>query len=279
MRTYKDLLVLNSITILLVVVALLPSISFQIIPGLIVLLFIPGYILIVALFPGKSQLDGIERASISFFLSLIIIALIGFALNFTPWGIRPHPVLIVVAIIIALLSLIAWYRRSRLDDAKRFVVSFNLPSIPWRGKTLVDKALISILALALLGTTGIISYAAIVPRVGEQFTEFYILGSDGKAEGYPEVLFLGRETALTAVIVNHEHETVSYRIEVLIDGLKNSESGPIILDHEENREILIGFQPTAAGNNQKVEFLLYRQGQSEAYRSLYILINVKQAGS
>jgi len=84
----------------------------------------------------------------------------------------------------------------------------------------------------------------------------------------------------------HTGQHYSYNLDkVFFEQLKlpqaeyNNESGPIILDHEENREILIGFQPTAAGNNQKVEFLLYRQGQSEAYRSLYILINVKQAGS
>ncbi len=280
MRNNKDLLLCNTIMILLIIiVALLPSSSYQIILGLLALLFIPGYILILVLFPGRSQLDGIERVSLSSLLSLIIIALFGFILNLTPWGVRPYPVLIVIATITALLSLIAWYRRNKLDDADRFAVSFNLPSISWRGKTLVNKALISILALALLGTIGIISYVIVVPRIGEQFTEFYILGPDGKAEGYPEELFLGKETTLTAVIVNQEHETVSYRIEVLLNGLKNNELGPIILDHEEKREIMIGFRPTMAGNNQKVEFLLYIQGQSEAYRSLYILVNVKQADS
>ena len=54
--------------------------------GLFLILFIPGYSLIAALFPRKGDLDGIERAALSFGLSIAVTPLIGLALNYTSMG-------------------------------------------------------------------------------------------------------------------------------------------------------------------------------------------------
>jgi uncharacterized membrane protein len=56
------------------------------------ILFIPGYLLIAALFPGGEDLDWIERIALSFGLSIAVVPLIGLALNYTPWGIRLDPI-------------------------------------------------------------------------------------------------------------------------------------------------------------------------------------------
>jgi len=37
-----------------------------------------------ALFPGKDDLDGIERIALSFGLSIAVVPLMGLALNYTP---------------------------------------------------------------------------------------------------------------------------------------------------------------------------------------------------
>ncbi|MBA7690235.1 hypothetical protein ES703_98759 [subsurface metagenome] len=75
-------------------------------------------------------------------------------------------------------------------------------------------------------------------------------------------------------IINQEHETVSYRVEVRINGMKSNEVGPIVLEHEE-RELEVSFVPKVSGNNQKVEFLLCKQGQTEACQSLHLWVEVK----
>jgi uncharacterized membrane protein len=62
--------------------------------GLPLVLFLPGYSLIAALFPAKSDLDGIERTALSFGLSIAVVPLIGLGLNYTPWSIRLVPILI-----------------------------------------------------------------------------------------------------------------------------------------------------------------------------------------
>jgi uncharacterized membrane protein len=54
--------------------------------GFIMVLFVPGYVFISALFPGSDELSGIERLALSIGLSICIVVFIGIALNYTPWG-------------------------------------------------------------------------------------------------------------------------------------------------------------------------------------------------
>lgn len=71
------------------------------------LLFIPGYALLSLFFPKKDDLTGIERLTFSIVLSIAIVIFDGFALNYTPWGVRPAPIVISIFIMTLTLSLIA----------------------------------------------------------------------------------------------------------------------------------------------------------------------------
>jgi uncharacterized membrane protein len=276
-RVRHELLALSIITLLLVIAIIFsPSPTLRIVLGLLFVLFLPGYTLIAALFPKKSQLDGIERVALSFGLSIAVVPLTGFILNYTPWGIRLYPVLIAIIIFTFATSLIAWYRRYRLAEVERFTVSLNLSLAPWRGQSLLDKVLAVILIVTLLGAVGTLGYVIAAPKIAERFTEFYLLGPEGKAEGYPQELVVGEEARVIVGIVNHEYETVNYRVEVTIEGVRHNEIGPLVLGHEDKWEREVGFIPAKSGEEQKVEFLLYKQGQSKPYRSLYLWVNLKE---
>ncbi len=136
------------------------------------------------------------------------------------------------------------------------------------------KLLSIVLVVSILGTLGVLGYVIATPKVREGFTEFYILGIEGKAADYPRELAMGEEGRVTVGIVNHKHEPVTYRIEVIIDGGKNKEVGPVGLEHNEKWEGIIAFTPNEPGENQKVEFLLYRQGQTDVYQSLHLWVDV-----
>jgi len=140
---------------------------------------------------------------------------------------------------------------------------------------LVDKILSIILVVAIVGAIGTLGYVIAAPKLGERFTEFYILGPEGKAEGYTKELVVGEEGKLVVGIVNREQETVSYRVEITIDGARHGEIGPVVLHHEDRWEREVSFIPTQLGDNQKVELLLYKQGQSEAYQSLHLWVKVR----
>ena len=271
----NELIPLNLLVwVLVAVIILLPSNGLRIALGIPFLLFFPGYTLMAALFPKREGIGAIERTALSFGISLAVVSLIGLILNYTPWGIRLEPVLYSVALFIFTTSIIAWLRRKRLPEQDRFGIEFWMKAAVWGGGAW-NRALFIILVVAILGAAGTLGYLIAAPGVGETFTEFYILGLDGKAADYPEEIMVGDEGKVIVGIVNHEHEVVSYRIEVRIDGTKNNEVGPLVLDNEQKWEEIVSFTPDRAGDNQKVTFFLYKSGEAEpCLEPLHLWIDV-----
>ncbi len=137
-----------------------------------------------------------------------------------------------------------------------------------------NKVLSVILLLAILGVSGAIGYVMAQPKVGETFTELYILGLEGKAVDYPRELMVSEEANVILGIANQEYETVSYLVEVRIDGVTNNEVGPVVLKDGEGWESEVSFVPSVAGKNQKVEFLLFKNGEGEVYLRAHVVVNV-----
>ena len=125
---HPDLALVILLTLLCIPFVLIPPLNeilpIRIILGLLLVLFLPGYALIATLFPRKDDLDGIERVALSFGLSIAITPLLGLGLNYTPFGIRLTPVLIVLSVFTIPLAIGAYVRRSRILDEDRFVVGF-----------------------------------------------------------------------------------------------------------------------------------------------------------
>jgi uncharacterized membrane protein len=263
------------LTLLLVPLVLLTSGPFRIVIGILCVLFFPGYTVMAALFPKKGHLDTIERIALSFGLSIAITPLILLMLNYTPWGIRVTPVLICITLFILIASAIALYRRWRLAEEQRFEAHLHIKLPSWRGQGKLDKALSGMLVISIVAGIGALAYAVATPNAGERFTEFYFVGLGGMAEDYPEELTLGEEGTITVVIVSHEHQATDYSIKVDIDGEEVQETGPISLDHEGEWEGSVTFVPSKAGEDQKVELLLYKNDENDPYLSLHFWLDVK----
>lgn len=273
-----DLLLIIVASVVLVPLVILGEGVVRIILGLIFVLFIPGYSLMAALFPKRSDLGGVERLALSFGLSIAVVPLIGLILNYTPWGIRLYPTLFSILAFIIVMAGIAWYRRRRLPVEQRFGVqfSFKRPELAnlWARRSVLDRVLTVLLVVAILGTIGTLVYVVQTPKIGEQFTEFYILGEGGKAENYPRALVVGEEAKVTAVIVNHEQKTMEYRVRVTVDGKQVQDISPIILANEEKWEQEVTFTATRVGENQRVEFQLYQGADGQLEHTLRLWIDV-----
>jgi uncharacterized membrane protein len=283
-------LVLILSSLLILIILFIPIDAIRIIPGLPFMLFFPGYTLIAALFPGKSGLQGIERLALSFGLSLAVIPLIGLILNFTPWGIRLHPILISLSVFIMAMCTIAFFRRNRLSDddkydfgsmltmrkarAREEPATVGMPSL--NNKKWIDTLLNSVLVLAAVVCICTIVYVIATPKAGEKFSEFYILGTEGKAENYPRDVKLGSPILLTIGVVNHEQAETVYTGKVTIDGVNNRDLPTITLAPEQKQEQVISFTPTKEGQDQKVEFLLFKDAETEPYLTLHIWVDVSQ---
>lgn len=288
-----DLWLIGILTILLaVVIAFVPNTIARIILGLPFLLFFPGYTLLAALFPKKGSLSGVERVALSFGLSIAVVPLIGLILNFTPWGIRLEPILISLSVFIIATSGVAWYRREKLALEERFRVSFSmrqlfkvkLPFWYWQEQTLANNTVSLVMAVVIAVTIVGLGYMAATPGSGEKFSEFYILGPEGKPEDYPTELRVGEEGRVIAGIVNHEQVRTSYSVEVWIDGEKanlridGEDSDEIVmeLENDEGWEREVGFIPQKAGKEQKVEFVLYKEGIPYLKEPLHLWIDVEE---
>jgi uncharacterized membrane protein len=142
----------------------------------------------------------------------------------------------------------------------------------------LDKALFIALVVVILAALGGIIYLAAVPQPDEKFTEFYILGSQGKAADYPQQVMPGEEVELTVGVVNHEYQPAAYRVEITINGTSSEEINVGTLAHEQKWERAVSFVAPSAGDNQTVEFWLYKDNQLEPYLEdpLRLYIDVRQ---
>ncbi|MFC1866167.1 DUF1616 domain-containing protein [Chloroflexota bacterium] len=258
---------------LILIIILIPSFVLRIIIGLPFLLFFPGYSLILALFPKKDQIGGIERFALSFGLSIAVVPLIGLILNYTPLGITLESTLYSITGFIFITSIVAIFRLKRLEESDRFTLKLQSLRPGWEG-TKWDKALSVVLIISMLTAVGVVGYVLSSPKVGEKFTEFYVLGVEGVASGYPTEMSVGEEATLILGVINREQETVDYYIEIVVSGNKYNTIGPLRLEHDQKWENTIEFSADKPGVDQKVEFLLYKLNQGSVYRSIHLWIDV-----
>ena len=292
-------------TLACVYVPVLNESPLRILFGVAMVLFIPGYALIAALFPGRGDLDGIERIALSFGLSIAVVPLIGLALNYTPWGIRLDPILVSLTLFTFAMILTAWYRRLLLPADERFAVPARAMLASARlelfdpGASRLDRGLSALLVVSIVVAVATTAYVIAVPKEGERFTEFYILGPGGKAADYPSAFSAGSTQSLIIGIGNHEYREIPYTVEALalnqtFDPATNTSTihavAPLdrfvlTVPHNETREVPWEFSVPSREYN-RIEFLLFNEtvpGEEVAgeerinasYRDLHLWVRVR----
>jgi hypothetical protein len=79
--------------------------------GFLTSLYLPGYTFVEALYPQKPELEDLERFALGVGLSLALTPLVGFVLNYTPWGIRLYSITVSITILTLLFGIIGIYRK------------------------------------------------------------------------------------------------------------------------------------------------------------------------
>ncbi len=243
--------------------------------GIPMVLFIPGYSLIAALFPGKRDLDGIERLALSFGLSIAVVPLLGLALNFTPMGIRLLPILVSISTFSLAMLYISGVRRLKIREEYRVEILETLKNLklPEGG---ADRILTIALIISIILALAMIVYVITTPKIGERFTEFYILGPGGKAENYPQELTVGKRETILVGVVNHEYTMVNYTLNISLTG-DTLTTRKLTLAHNQTWEKNVSFTPRKKGTNQKLNFYLYKENNlTIPYRSLHLWVNVTE---
>jgi uncharacterized membrane protein len=282
-----DLLLVVTLLVLTDIFMLVPALNntfLRLALGLPMVLFLPGYTTIAVLFPSKSNLDGVERIALSFGLSIAVVPFIEFGLNYTPWGIRLLPILIILSVFTLFMCWLAYLRRKKLPENEAVEVPFReivlslKAEILEKPKSKLDKTLMVFLILSILLSAVTLLYVIVNPKEGENFTEFYILGHGGKTDNYPTEYLLGENYTLIVGIVNHEYRPINYTMEVRLEN--KSVHLPENLQHmtlaqNQTWEEPVVFIPSFEGQNMKLEFLLFNETEKTLpYRDLYLWINV-----
>ena len=113
----NDLIFIVAFVIVSVVIITVPPLNatpIRAVVGFPLVLFLPGYSLVSALFPRNDELDIIERIALSIGLSICVVVFIGLALNYTPWGIRLGPVLLALSAFTLIGTAVSALRRMEI---------------------------------------------------------------------------------------------------------------------------------------------------------------------
>jgi uncharacterized membrane protein len=281
MKLPSDLLIMLIWTILTMVFVLTPLLCDTIVRtmlGIPMVLFIPGYVLIAALFPKKDDLEGVERIALSLGLSIAVVPLLGLLLNFT-FGIKLVPILITLCFYTIVLVFVAAFRREKLPLDEQFAVPFvRLYEITKKEistpKSRADMILTFTLIFSIALAAGMIYFVITTPKMGERFTEFYILDSSGKAENYPIELKYNSPAQILVGVVNHEYADINYTVQIALDKEVLIDTW-FMLEHNETWEKNMTFIPDKEGTDMRLEFWLFKEDNFTApYRELHLWVNV-----
>ena len=124
----EDLLVVTLYSCLTTVFVLIPPFNetfLRILLSLPLFFIIPGYAFIAALFPGKKELSGMERFTLSFAFSFVLTVFDGFLISLLPWGYRPASIVISILGVTTFFSIIAIFTRKLLEESDQFSFSIK----------------------------------------------------------------------------------------------------------------------------------------------------------
>lgn len=274
--------------------------------GIAFVLFVPGYALLAALFPGRGDpsddslddpsgtsdessvprvplhrgIDGVERAVLSFGLSVAVVPLIGLALDFTPWGLGLVSIATALSAFTVASIVVAADRRRRLPEDERFRVPY--PAWVAAGRAAVfetdsraDAVVNVVLVASVLLAVVSVGYAVTAPQEGESFSAVYVLTEDDDdlvAGDYPNDLEPGESEEVVVGVDNHEHRAVEYTVvvveqdvgsiddEVTVDEQRELDRFVTRLGHDETWLHEHDLEPTMTSDGVRIAWLLYLDG-------------------
>jgi plastocyanin len=172
------------------------------------------------------------------------------------------------------------FRRERLPEEERFSISIHriyeiISNELSPSKSIVGRVLTVILVFSIALSIGIIFFAITNSEVGEKFTEFYILGHEGKAANYTTANLKYNTPATVLVgVANSEYAFVNYTVQVALGGEVLAEKR-LMLGNNESWKGNITFVPDKKGKDLKLVFWLFKEDNLTApYRDLHLWVNV-----
>lgn len=271
-----------------------------------VILFVPGYAFLSVLYPEASSqsrsrdnrrawgrgdrsgrgeesdddflLGNLERFVLSVVLSLAIVSLILFGLNFTV-GFTPKRIATMLFGFTGAMIIFAIARRVILPPEERYVLEFSLQDFPM-DTTFVGMFSVSLLVFA--ASVGFFAFVAPAPA-SQPFTGFTIVGENETTGNM--TLNAGEEAIVngepvTLRIHNQEGEKMTYTVVVTLENVENGK----VTDREQVDQFSVtvgagelkridGYEETPSDGGDRVVFYLFKGDAKEnlSRKSAYLV--------
>lgn len=277
-----DLLAVGSVAVLAAGVILIDGTPWPLdwLLGVLLLLFLPGYAVIAALFPERARREGLiettvtdevpslsVRVVLSVPTSAILVAVVGISLAVFG-ALTPFAVVGTVAVVTLVGVTVATARREQRHQSVRAGLSASDGLSGWTdSRNPTQTATMLVAALVLLGT---VTFAGATPAPDRGYTEFYLAteqpDEDLVASGFPDTVTAGEGTNVSVVVENREGRQVSYNVVVLAqtvgpdDSVTEQErvgSVSTVVEPGERAVLNRSVAPTVTGESVRLRFLLY----------------------
>jgi uncharacterized membrane protein len=264
------------------------------------LLFVPGYALVAAIYPKCTDSDRgdflypeeitdtdtglhvIERMLLSVGMSVAVLPILGVVIWATVGGISTDIVLFGVSTFTLGAIAVAVFRRTNLAAAEQFRISPSRGIRRFRSwivgpstwKTVVNVLLVGAIVLSVATLT----FAFVVPVTGESYTSaILVTEQDGEfvTDNYPTNFTAGEPETLTLILSNHEGRTTNYTIVTTVERVNRSGGDiTIVAQSELDRSTMrlasdetvreqYTLAPELTGENLRLSYYVYK-GQAPA---------------
>lgn len=281
--------------------------------GFPLVVFVPGYVLLAALFPRRSP-DGEfdargragpmtrgrtvtwpERVVLAFGTSVALVPVFGLVV-FLVAEPSIEAVLVAITAFVVIGAVVGSLRRNRVPADERFRVPYRHWAASFRGLFDTDDTLQwvanVVLLVSVVAAAGVMGAAFLVPQDGEAYSTFSLLteqNGDLVASDYPTEFVRGESEQVTLRVENNEGTETTYTVVAEIQRLGPdgtiSEAERVLRDQ---RTVAAGetwtarhtVTPTLVGDDLRLKYYLYRgdvprdaSGET-AYRELHLGISV-----
>ncbi|MCX6673538.1 MAG: DUF1616 domain-containing protein [Methanothrix sp.] len=259
-------------------------------PALIFVLLIPGYLAVLSLFPGKSDLSRQRRAFLCLVSSAMLAGLFSFILTATPRGLQVPSLATILSLLAIFLAAVAYGRWSNLPRNRRFLLlpkrgmrsarafpRISGASIRGRGAALAILLLAACFIAALAIAFGPYHFPS-----DEPFTELEVTWPGEALSPPSSSLEEGNELFAKVKIINREKSPMNYTLKLIF---RNSVlfSRDLILGRDESWQDLVSFILTGQAKSpgpEALDLLLYKEGDlSSPYKEEHLWVNLSQYNS
>ena len=253
--------------------------------GVPFVLFVPGYLVVSALFPERAEpedspdesdhgLSNLARFALSFPASVMVVAPLALLAVFSPWGLEVSTVVPLLVAFVGGMVVLIDRRRAALSPDERF----RLPIDRWiepvitglTTGTTTDRALNVLLGLSVLLATSAVVYGVAVPPAGEPFSELYLtpVTSDSQVPDATIHLNGGETETLQMTVRNRERDHVRYTLLIVRQRVSISNDSITVLRSNVSDQ----YRPSLKHNETWTEnYTISSYGQTGLFRVGFLL--------